>query len=801
MSKFYGIFFPLFLTVNLLGQCPPGFNEVVFEINTDQYFSEISWMFSNESGTEVYALGGGLPDSSTHVFSYCLPADACVQLILVDENQDGLYPDGHYKVWVNGQLNYESSVGDAFSEKKITIYCPAGTSCTFPIPLELGTGMTPTNGQTWYAFTPSETGQYVFATCGAVCKTKLWLYDQCEGILLTETIAGALAASSLGCPDGSASLQLFLEAGREYFIRVRLNLPGFPGCEAPIPYQFSYIGPIVGCMDTTACNFDPLATVSGGPCFYAGDPECLLQPDIEIDQNMLRNTVELVYLDSPNICEVEDGCLRAFGGRYVIQFTTRFFNVGNTDYYIGKTPPSPNIPSDQFIWDPCHNHWHYIGYAEYLLYDANGARVSIGTKPGFCVVDLFCPDPALRRYVCSNMGLSPTCADVYIKGIDGCQYIDITDIPPGDYTMVVRLNWTKKPDLLGRYEKTYENNWAQTCFSLTYDGSTPEVTFYNDCPLYTDCAGETFGSTLPDCEGVCGGPAVQGDLNQDMLRNQADQAAYMAAILDGNADTTPCNDLFDDGQVDVYDAAVLQECLLHADEPAYWVQRFPCFFPAGLENTNQLVMLLPGAVDTVAKMFDLAIANPLNRVMGYELSISGLTIAWVENLVVEHQAVPLFNPTNGKIVALATDETSIPKNAFPTAFLRVHYSSLNADEVCISEVKAVVSDRYHKSNAMLGSPNCVKVKTSSAQEPKKQAFAVFVQPNPMRQGKTTIYFENPDGEPTCFSLYDLTGRLVRQTIGLTGESVQVEQSELPVGSYVFRLVKGGGVVVGQIICR
>jgi hypothetical protein len=118
MKKFNCIFFLLFLAAHVSGQCPPGFNEVVFEINTDQYFSEVSWKFTNETGMEVYALGGGLPDSSTHVFNYCLPAGVCVQLVLMDDNQDGLYPDGYYKVWVNGQLSYESPVGDSFSEKK-----------------------------------------------------------------------------------------------------------------------------------------------------------------------------------------------------------------------------------------------------------------------------------------------------------------------------------------------------------------------------------------------------------------------------------------------------------------------------------------------------------------------------------------------------------------------------------------------------------------------------------------------------------------------------------------------------------
>ena len=68
-----------------------------------------------------------------------------------------------------------------------------------------------------------------------------------------------------------------------------------------------------------------------------------------------------------------------------------------------------------------------------------------------------------------------------------------TGLAAGFYTFVARVNWDQRPDKNGRLEIGYENNWAQACFELKYDGATPEIEQAHDCPKYTDCAGVVFG--------------------------------------------------------------------------------------------------------------------------------------------------------------------------------------------------------------------------------------------------------------------------------------------------------------------
>ena len=42
----------------------------------------------------------------------------------------------------------------------------------------------------------------------------------------------------------------------------------------------------------------------------------------------------------------------------------------------------------------------------------------------------------MHGFSCGNMGISPGCSDQYASNYD-CQWIDITDLPDGDYWLTV----------------------------------------------------------------------------------------------------------------------------------------------------------------------------------------------------------------------------------------------------------------------------------------------------------------------------------------------------------------------------
>lgn len=159
---------------------------------------------------------------------------------------------------------------------------------------------------------------------------------------------------------------------------------------------------------------------------------------------------------------------------------------------------------DQFSTENCHGHSHYEGYAKYILWNEEGEKLPIGFKSGFCVMDLGCFGGGERKYGCTNMGISAGCADWYSSALD-CQWIDVTDLPAGDYSFVLRVNWDQSPDSLGNYETRYDNNAYNVCFTLSRNNGVASIEMDEDCSESNagnyDCMGVLNGDASEDCTG------------------------------------------------------------------------------------------------------------------------------------------------------------------------------------------------------------------------------------------------------------------------------------------------------------
>jgi hypothetical protein len=138
-------------------------------------------------------------------------------------------------------------------------------------------------------------------------------------------------------------------------------------------------------------------------------------------------------------CEMQEQCIGAAGTRQLLRFDTITENAGTADLVVGP-PPAQGISDATFTWSTCHNHHHFNGYATYELVDGGGVVVT-GRKQAFCILDTIQRQVGVpsNGYNCANQGLTAGWADVDQRTLPG-QWIDITGLPPGNYTLRVTVN-------------------------------------------------------------------------------------------------------------------------------------------------------------------------------------------------------------------------------------------------------------------------------------------------------------------------------------------------------------------------
>lgn len=764
--------------------CTSSEAEVIVEIMTDNFGYETSWNISD--GSTVYASGGDVTSYAANTLYFdtlCVPNNSCMSFNIFDSFGDGIccsYGNGYYNLYVDGILI--STGGDFDNSAVANFNCPPGSSCTSPDTVNVGGPYTTSFDDHWYIFTPDSTGMYEISTCGMnSCNTKIWVYDNCSANI-DETVMGSIFYDD---DNGGCGLQAVvsaaLEAGTSYIIRIG---DANDNCGGPQLWTLQFNGPISGCTDPSACNYNPLATVSD-TCIYPGSPDCPDGPDLVLLQGVLESSMYVTSYFSNDACQVTEQCINGMGDRDLIRFTTHIENNGTQDYFIGNPTANPS----QFSNNNCHGHWHYDGYAEYILYDQNLTPTPIGFKSGFCVIDLVCDHGGTAQYGCGNMGITAGCGDIYDANLD-CQWIDITNVPDGDYTFIARVNWDNQPDALGRHELTYDNNWAQVCFNLSRTSAAPQITINPTCPTFVDCAGTPFGDAAPDCNGVCAGSAVRGDLNNDANSNGLDIDLYTQGILDGSLNASECNDVHRDSVVNVYDAALLAQCMQDSNA---------CDFPSGISNIFDTAYISIGNADFANNYIDIYLRNPNEKLLGYQFTMSGIQVDSVVSLV-NANAYPVtaqWSAANNRILALSVEDSTIERSPSAQPLCRVYFSSVTASQICINQFESAVSGVYQALMTQVEGP-CVM--PSSTDLVNYSDFEVQVAPNPF-EGSTQFSFNNMGASPVQLQIYDGTGRLVDAYENIQTKVFTFHQKQLTAGIYIYRISGEAGIRTGKLMVK
>jgi hypothetical protein len=163
-----------------------------------------------------------------------------------------------------------------------------------------------------------------------------------------------------------------------------------------------------------------------------------------------------IALDSCTL-QAADLCIDGPGLRKLLRFSVLALNRGTADLFVGT--PTPDDP--RFVYSDCHKHYHFESFARYELRTRGGAAVvKTGQKRSFCIEDLHTDPEApfsrsctsdldcqghgqcangICQYNCLYQGIQTGRGDIYESSLD-CQWVDTTDVPPGEYDLWVLLN-------------------------------------------------------------------------------------------------------------------------------------------------------------------------------------------------------------------------------------------------------------------------------------------------------------------------------------------------------------------------
>lgn len=260
-------------------------------------------------------------------------------------------------------------------------------------------------------------------------------------------------------------------------------------------------GPDAACC--TECCMSDAAPICTELDMYGGCP----LPDLSIDEGRMTESIDIQDVPfAEDDCAIYEGCVEGPGMRRLLKFATTTPNDGTADLHFGD--PDEN---EIFEYSECHDHDHFTGYAQYELVAPDGTIAANGHKQAFCLMDYEEWDNGGRaRYDCSFQGISVGWADTYDAYLD-CQWIDITDVAAGDYTLRVSLN----PDQIIP-ELSFDNNVMEVDVRVVDPADEPPVTdacVNKGYGEYRNCGWEVAGtftcepgaSVTLGCENACSG--------------------------------------------------------------------------------------------------------------------------------------------------------------------------------------------------------------------------------------------------------------------------------------------------------
>ena len=297
-------------------------------------------------------------------------------------------------------------------------------------------------------------------------------------------------------------------------------------------------------------HYTPCAgTVCGGACCPAGiacvQDTCML-PDLRINEDSASQSVWITHETfGEDSCELSEMCVNGSGRRRLLQFEGRIENWGP-----GDLNPGPEADNPLYEFSECHGHYHFLDFTDYRLLNEDGSVAAFGHKQSFCLIDMAQVEGAMvvaphgTRPPPGETGcsyLSAGWADIYGVGTP-CQWVDITDVAPGDYVLELTVNPANVV-----LETNTDNNVVRVEVQITEDvPCVPQLEICGDaidqdCDDVPDIWDEDCFDGCSPFDPECEAPEqVQGNDSCDDAHDITADTTYEAWIeVENESDVTP----------------------------------------------------------------------------------------------------------------------------------------------------------------------------------------------------------------------------------------------------------------------
>ena len=199
-----------------------------------------------------------------------------------------------------------------------------------------------------------------------------------------------------------------------------------------------------------------------------------------------------------NSPEVIEKCAEKPGWRKLVTFSSvdsnngkQAFHLGAINFHVGPEGTNPVFQRDGLYYlNLAHGHYHTAYYSNFTAKGKHKTFATNDTKRGFCLVsskrvvnDIWAPW-ASPYTACDYQGITSGSADIYNEGIP-CQWVDITDLPPGKVDLSVKIN-----------------AWDALCEGfIQCNASDPEqiLTEPSDLVTHTDDGSQSMALRKPVC--------------------------------------------------------------------------------------------------------------------------------------------------------------------------------------------------------------------------------------------------------------------------------------------------------------